>query len=1185
MRPPLEMQLVEIVPEGLDQKTDAQQRIPGKLERAINIEFDKTGALNMRRGYQRAALGTAIGAPAGIVDEVFLNAGTYDDELLLFGYDYLYALGSRASTLGGTRRYIYRGPLNRGTVRLQHVAVSGLTDEANPFDLTQRAVFAGHDQADVASLVVDGHCYRCYVYRNAARNRVDAVCFVELEHGQDVVVFRNTVVQGDESGVPTTGTRVDCPKIIAVGSTFAVHWLEATVLAGSVDTQALWRATIDLTTIDTSTAWTSQGAIDTHIDALYDAQPVEGTTDEFIVVHKHVDGTDVQVRRHNGFGWGNTVWVQLASVTIQARVLCCSCTASDGDVSFSYAVGGQLRTGRVTYTTGLAFLDQQTFVVCPFNEWSQAAHVRVLDANGGTTAVFAEGWGANVGETPGSSPTSYHHGVAYRRIRTDAATRTGTEHWTLNLALASRPFRYQSARTLAAGELAPNVYVAVSFKSVGSAEASLGTWDQRSYFLCNSDFAHWDLFTAGTCRLRPIANLGSNGSADARVSGATPAPVGDVVLFTKRMNHVSSASGAPVVGPDVKSRTIAAVIFSRITLRRIDDVAFSSSVAEFIPTSAGVVGYRLHLEEPWVRYRDGSDPAEPSTNYHGAYPWTQYQTVKAGRCGFISGGAPAVYDGHAIVEAGFPWYPEITDITSFTGTGGMEAGVRYWCATYEWRDSAGQVHRSRPSRPVRFEVVDDSDNVQLSIRCCNLSLKDSPHFPNNGPVNIVVWRTEVDGQIFYRLHGSDSAPYRIEDTPINDPLAYQIQIEDLRPDGSGLTLDLARSDQLPYNFANGVSSSFLPVRPPAAHACCVWQGRVWLASSEDPRELWYSAEILPAPGDTYAVAPEFHFENRFTLPELGEVVALQPLEDELVVFTRDGIYKLIGQGNSLGTTDATYQLSVIHEGTGCVNPRSLVLGPPGVFFQSAKGIYLYGRSRELDYLSAGASIEDDIRAAGLIRSATILEDRHQIRFVGNSSPTGTPRVWIYDYFHRLWSRADLTPMSSDLRSAALNGGCAWRGATGEQLHVVCAQGGLMIERAAADAAAFADETAAGTTTGYGIDVALSWIHLGGVAGMHRIREIGVQATKVTPGPLFLEASYDVLGDYPSAIVETFDLSSPAPGFMKAKPRVQKMSAIYLRLHEGIGVLSPGQRLSIKAFVLYAAVKPSPRKVPTSQIGT
>ena len=61
----------------------------------------------------------------------------------------------------------------------------------------------------------------------------------------------------------------------------------------------------------------------------------------------------------------------------------------------------------------------------------------------------------------------------------------------------------------------------------------------------------------------------------------------------------------------------------------------------------------------------------------------------------------------------------------------------------------------------------------------------------------------------------------------------------------------------------------------------------------------------------------------------------------------------------------------LHYGTGCVSSRSVVVGPPGIFFQSAKGFHLLNRNRELEFDVVGAQVADDIAAAGNIASASI----------------------------------------------------------------------------------------------------------------------------------------------------------------------------------------------------------------------
>lgn len=48
---PIPSQPVEVVLQGLDQKTSAKLTAPGKLDRAENVAFDKAGQLDKRDGY------------------------------------------------------------------------------------------------------------------------------------------------------------------------------------------------------------------------------------------------------------------------------------------------------------------------------------------------------------------------------------------------------------------------------------------------------------------------------------------------------------------------------------------------------------------------------------------------------------------------------------------------------------------------------------------------------------------------------------------------------------------------------------------------------------------------------------------------------------------------------------------------------------------------------------------------------------------------------------------------------------------------------------------------------------------------------------------------------------------------------------------------------------------------------
>lgn len=126
-------QPIPVVLGGLDQKTSSLTRAPGKLERAVNVEFDKTGRLNKRRGYQLVDVGAAVNVFDD--DTLMMHVTTHRNELLVFTYDYVIAMGSKdeAMTQDGavTAAFIYRGPNNRGNCRLHCVSTSRTSQGAS----------------------------------------------------------------------------------------------------------------------------------------------------------------------------------------------------------------------------------------------------------------------------------------------------------------------------------------------------------------------------------------------------------------------------------------------------------------------------------------------------------------------------------------------------------------------------------------------------------------------------------------------------------------------------------------------------------------------------------------------------------------------------------------------------------------------------------------------------------------------------------------------------------------------------------------------------------------------------------------------------------------------------------------------------------------------------------------------
>lgn len=119
------LQPVQIVLTGLDEKSDVKLRVPGKLDEALNVEADKQGALNKRRGYRRVVLDEIHGDG---LESVFCNVAPFRGELLLYGSEYLYSVvGITTEITQGT--IASRGPVLRGNCGVRHITSSSISEE------------------------------------------------------------------------------------------------------------------------------------------------------------------------------------------------------------------------------------------------------------------------------------------------------------------------------------------------------------------------------------------------------------------------------------------------------------------------------------------------------------------------------------------------------------------------------------------------------------------------------------------------------------------------------------------------------------------------------------------------------------------------------------------------------------------------------------------------------------------------------------------------------------------------------------------------------------------------------------------------------------------------------------------------------------------------------------------------
>ena len=1026
--------------------------------------------------------------------------------------------------------------------------------------MTITSIYAGVQQADVASMTIGGITYRCFGWVEAPDDngpqRVGAAIFAEGEDGQLVLV--------DKSIVATAiGSLVDCPRVLAAASDslFVIHWIDLD-LSREPDTANLYRALFDVTAI--SSGWSNQGAVAIHETCQYDHATVEGDGDtEFVVSRRTASGTITTTRYSSPFSWGDIAWNDArAGLTIANTVLACHANASDNVVLVSYQDALLLRTYRLDADDGGTFATAETFpdVLDGDLRFAAVSHVRI-----GSGAYLVAAEAIDDVTFSGGSPLTNLRLVCWRQIASADASITYRSHWLKNVHLESRLWTWDSGVT---GQL--EAFCGWAFKTIYDG----GEFNQMVGGVMRLDVQALDDYPETSGVIRPIpCSVVVNGTWDARPHGETPS-TGDLSPG-KRLNHLSHVTGpaAYTLGPYKKGMLFAHTRWARLALGE-------DGAEELVPVEAGIACHQFTHEPPWTLVRDPKEPAQPDTEaWRGVTP--SHALPVETPAGLVwTGGVTTTYDGYQKTEMGFLFNVELRAQATSDGTPIGDAGDYYYTVTPIWIDARGNSHRGPPCTPVSV-TIDATQGVNLDIRCINLTMKDDrARYPAAQRIYFEVYRTYIsgaaivegdNGAIFRLIYGGSSAgAAQFQDMPASDHEEYFVEVLDAVPNTIVQYNDIAP-------FQIDLDTLLWTPPPPIPHqplnVAALWQNRLF---GVDPEGLLrWSEEILPRGADLRK--PEFLDTNVMRLAGVDRVTGLVGLDNDLGLLHRDGVDQIAGDPGAGGSGN-TLQQRVISRGYGCVEARSVCIFDGGATFQSAKRLHVLTRGSGVEDL--GGPVEDAIRAGGNIRGVTYLEDRDELRFIYQATPgTGPlsvrPRVATYNVRSGLWTTRVL-PLAGSISSASrLNEvmhSTRWRGLQGEDLHVVLFQGpGMIRERASSDTS-YADE-AASSSSAVRLDVTTEWITMG-LDSTKRYPEIGIITERTHAGPLTIESWYDHDGSFDSdsgASEYTLTVASPAPAFIRFRPTPSKCRAIKLRIYEPSGAPST-ENVRLVALVVHWMVK-------------
>lgn len=1037
--------------------------------------------------------------------------------------------------------------------------------------------FASVEQGDVAFLETGGVGYRCFVwqrdtevaegenqrYRGA---QVAAAVYTEGAHGQPVLIDRYIV------RTPASGEYVDCPRVVAMGTTFHVHWIEydPTEVDGLElpDGRDLHRSTFDVT--DSTYVWDHRGSIATGFQHLYDVHSMDSSED-YVLAHA-TDASTIAVYRVNGDTWVDNEWnVSVGGLTVDQNILAVVADRSAPLVLWQ-------DTNRL-YGLSRVWSDGTEEEAATLISDSPGGQITAIGGtrrgNGADGDVFIVYEWQDTGSSGAHTlPAVTHFDLDTTAIAPPTRTRT-----TRNVSLESKPWMYVSQRSAAVFTDTPGFFYAVGYINCDTGN----DWLQTAHFIVRAAEYNAD----GDGRPIPVATL-NYGIAHTAMHGKFPTPQEGTSVSstgpdnTKRRNHIPSASPAPSYGPLQKTYTTVLPKWTRTD----QGVRYDSTDPDVVgtqPAGAELRATTFHHDDPWAYPYDSTDAALPSEPYASvSVPMLEHEPAGEGL--FFGGGTPQMYDGHRFVECGFPWRPELLDISEGV-SGTLDNGTYSYVVVAEWRDAKGQTHRSI-SDPVSVTTT-GGNQVELEIRTITLSMKDNEALDasvTSPPVKLDVYRTTASGTTFYPLYrGNNDSALDLVDVPVNDPTAAVITITDLQDDA-----DIEVRTPLPYTFTSGVWNPLLPENPPAMTAVARWQNRVWGVAAEDPASIWYSQEILPEIGGERYSVPEFSPTLRYRIDGVGRVVAMREMDSALVLFTRDGIFSLTGLAADSTGAGSTLQLQRLQQGTGCIEPRSVASAPDGLYFQSRRGFYHLSRQNTLSYV--GAPVEDELRAAGNVRAVTVHEDSHQVRLLCNGAAYDSPQVLVYDWLMKLWAVWPLPTANANAGRSSAVDALVWRGHIGEHAHVVAQTAGVFIQKASTSTTRYADEdyTPGDTAIAIPVDVRTGWIHLAGLAGFKRVRKVGIHLTKPAAAPFTVELEYDLDGQQTDgANIQTETIASTATAYHEVRTSIQKCTSIRIRIYEGTATPTGDQltssTLNLHAITLVVARKPGLGRVsPTSQ---
>ena len=287
-------------------------------------------------------------------------------------------------------------------------------------------------------------------------------------------------------------------------------------------------------------------------------------------------------------------------------------------------------------------------------------------------------------------------------------------------------------------------------------------------------------------------------------------------------------------------------------------------------------------------------------------------------------------------------------------------------------------------------------------------ISGSTRTPTGKGVNMIVYRTESNGNIFYEV---GSIPI-LNEIGARDELGFI----DMPPDHA----NVVNAEPLYTTDGTAQSGCFGSCTDLVKH-----QNKVFAAAIDD--NVYMSVpltdgEAVRFPADT--------FEFQINFPgDASKLTAIEGNLDHFVMFTEDNGFFVSGRGPDRLGAGAFPAPRLFASGQGAKPGAAHTDSPVGIFYQGERGIYLVGRDMSINYI--GASVEDRTSklAVNMLRHDPTNEVRIMLSNAGTSS--GSDQYLIYNYYFQQWSRYTIAYTSSAHQIAEVYNGSSFQRLTAD----------------------------------------------------------------------------------------------------------------------------------------------------------